>query len=147
MRAFSLPSFGEGRVRINLRGRERDGIVDADDYDRTCGEIEQLLGESINPRTGRSIAAHVERTHGNDPFDPLAPDGDLLITWDTAVDAVAHPTLGAIGPFPMLRMSEHSNAGFALIAGEGIEPARARNRPTAELAPLILSLLDGGAAL
>ncbi|MBI1843867.1 MAG: alkaline phosphatase family protein [Actinobacteria bacterium] len=147
MRAFSLPSFGEGRVRVNLRGRERDGLVEVDDYDRTCGEIEQLLGESINPRTGRSIAAHVERTHGNDPFDPLAPDGDLLITWDTAVDAVAHPTLGAIGPFPMLRMSEHSNAGFALISGEGIEPARARKRPTAELAPLILSLLDGGAAL
>lgn len=147
MRAFSLPSFGEGRVRVNLRGRELHGIVERDDYDRTCGEIEQLLRESINPRTGRSIAAHVERTRGADPFDPLAPDGDLLITWDTFVDAVAHPTLGTIGPFPMLRMGEHSNNGFAFVSGGGIEPAQARHRPTAELAPLILSLIEGSATL
>lgn len=143
MRAFSLPSFGEGRIRINLAGRDRDGVVALEDYERTCSEIEQLLKDSINPRTGKSIASHVIRTRKDDPFDPLAPDADLLITWDTAVDAVFHPTLGEIGPFPMLRMSEHSNDAFALISGPGIEPSRLNERPTSELGSMILSLLEG----
>lgn len=143
MRAFSLPSFGEGRIRINLAGRERDGIVDKDDYDRTCGELEQLLAASINPRTGRSIAAEVVRSHHGDPMDPTAPDGDLIIRWDTAVDALAHPGLGTIGPFPMFRMSEHNNDGFAWVSGPGIEPARLQQRPTEALPPLILALLEG----
>lgn len=143
MKAFSIPSFGEGRVRINLRGRERDGVVEPEDYSRVCDEVEQLLASTINPRTGRGMAAHIERTQTKDPYDPLAPDGDLLITWDAAVDACAHPTLGTIGPFPMMRMSEHSNDGFVLVSGEGIGPAKLRSRPAMELAPLIMALLEG----
>lgn len=147
MKAFALPSFGEGRIRVNLRGRERDGVVDRGDYGRTCDEIEQLLREAINPRTGKSIAAHIERTRQGDPCDPLAQDADLLITWDSAVDAVAHPTLGTIGPFPMLRMSEHSNDGFAFVSGPGIQAAKVQSRPVDELPDLILGLLDESAVL
>ncbi len=143
MRAFSLPSFGEGRIRINLAGRERDGIVAKEDYARTCQDLEQLLAESINPRTGRSIAAEVVRSRRDSPMDPTAPDADLIITWDTTVDAIAHLTLGTIGPFPMLRMGEHNNDGFAYISGPGIDQARLQKRRTEELPALILSLLQG----
>ncbi len=147
MKAFSLPSFGEGRIRINLKGRERDGVIEKSDYRKTCDELEKLLKETVNPRTGRSIAAHVERTYESDPYDPLGPDGDLLIIWDTGVDAAAHPTLRTIGPFPMLRMSEHSNAGFAFVSSPGMTPGKRDLRPTAELPPMIMSLLNGNAVI
>ena len=35
MRAFALPSFYDGRIRVNLRGREPAGIVDLADYAAT----------------------------------------------------------------------------------------------------------------
>jgi predicted AlkP superfamily phosphohydrolase/phosphomutase len=40
MEAFALPSFSEGYVRLNVRGRERDGIVDPADFGRTADEVE-----------------------------------------------------------------------------------------------------------
>ena len=39
MPAFALPSFYDGRVRINLRGREGHGKVDVEDYRKTVAEI------------------------------------------------------------------------------------------------------------
>ena len=61
MRAFALPSFYDGRVRINLRGRERDGMVEPADYGRTCDEIEALVGACRDPRTGEPV---VNRSSG-----------------------------------------------------------------------------------
>lgn len=117
--------------------------TDPADIGPAMEDLEQLLAESINPRTGRSIAAEVVRSRRNSPMDPTAPDADLIITWDTAVDAIAHPTLGTIGPFPMLRMGEHNNDGFAYVSGPGIDQARLQERRTEELPALILSLLEG----
>jgi predicted AlkP superfamily phosphohydrolase/phosphomutase len=55
MKAFALPSFSEGYVRLNVRRRERDGIVDPADYSRTCDEVEALLHQMRNPRTGSPL--------------------------------------------------------------------------------------------
>ena len=52
MRAFALPSFYDGRVRVNLRGRESRGTVTVGDYERRVREIEQLIAECRDPRTG-----------------------------------------------------------------------------------------------
>ena len=72
MPAFALPSFYDGRIRLNLRGRERDGVVDPADYERVCDDIEQLLRECRDPRTGEPVLAAVERVAG-DPFAIRAP--------------------------------------------------------------------------
>lgn len=144
MRAFALPSFGEGRVRINLVGRERDGIVDAGDYQRVCDEVETALRAARNPRTGDPVVLEVVRPRRHDPFDPLGPDADLLITWSTAVDALTHPDLGDIGPFPMMRTGEHSNAGFVFVAGPGIQPGLHPACSADILPELLLSLVETG---
>merc|ERR1711916_253537 len=39
MRAFALPAYSDGYIRINLKGRDANGIVDPKDYERTCDEI------------------------------------------------------------------------------------------------------------
>ena len=40
MRVFALPSFYEGRMRINLLGREWDGLVPLELYKSCCENIE-----------------------------------------------------------------------------------------------------------
>ena len=57
MSAFALPSFLDGRIRINLRGRERDGIVELSQYEEICRSLETLLGECRDPRTGEAAVS------------------------------------------------------------------------------------------
>lgn len=142
MKAFALPSFSEGYVRVNLRGRERDGIVDPADYARVCDEIEALLAETRDARTGRPLAAKVMRTR-DDPLssDPRLPDADLLILWAPhPVDVIESP-LGRIGPMPFQRTGSHVERGFLLAAGPGIpQEASAAEAHAMDLAPTILGL-------
>ena len=68
MRAFALPSMYDGRIRVNLRGREPAGIVDAADYLGVCDELEAVLRDCRDPRTGEPVVDHFERPGSSDPF-------------------------------------------------------------------------------
>ena len=65
MKAFALPSFSEGYVRLNVRGRERDGVIEPADYSRVCDEIEGLLGQVRNARTGSPMLRKVLRSRAS----------------------------------------------------------------------------------
>jgi predicted AlkP superfamily phosphohydrolase/phosphomutase len=141
MPAFALPTFADGHVRINLAGRERDGIVDPDDYKRACDDVEELLRQCRDARTGAPVVGEVLRTRAADPNDPGGPDCDLLVLWEGAPDAIEHPDLGVIGPFPHLRTAHHTNHGFALVSGPGIAAGERGTRSTLDLPPTLLTLL------
>ena len=64
MRAFALPSFYDGRVRINLAGRERAGLVAPAEYAAVCDEVEALVRACRDLRTGEPVVDHVERSGG-----------------------------------------------------------------------------------
>lgn len=146
MAYFSLPSFADGRVRLNLAGRERDGIVAGDDYRRALDDVERLLLGCRDARTGRPVVADVLRVRADDPFAPDGPEADLLVVWDGAPDALEHAAVGTVGPFPHLRMSHHSVHGFAMAAGPGITPGARGRRPAGDLTPTIIELLGRDAA-
>jgi hypothetical protein len=141
MRAFALPVASDARVRLNLRGRERDGIVAPDDYDAVCRWIETLLGACRNPRDGRPAVASVERLRSEHPMDPEGPDADLSILWQPGVDALEHPELGTIGPFPQRRTGRTAGHGFAYLSGPAIEPRDLGDRDARDLPPTILARL------
>lgn len=141
MRAFVLPTFSDAHVRINLRGRERDGIVAPEDYKQACDEVVSTLHQCTNPRTGRSVVADVVWMAKEDPFAPDGPDSDLVILWTEGIDALHHPEVGTIGPFPLMRTGEHSSNGFALFSGPGIDPQDLGERSAFDLTPTFLSLL------
>ena len=42
-KAFVVPSDHHGQIRLNLRGREREGIVDPSEADELCGQIAEGL--------------------------------------------------------------------------------------------------------
>jgi len=60
-RAYTtIRSTGEG-VSVNLEGREVDGIVAPEEYDRVRDEVAQAIGSFVDPATGRSPVKRVWR--------------------------------------------------------------------------------------
>lgn len=141
MRVFALPTFADARLRINLRGRERDGIVDPADYDQVCKETESLMRACRDPRTGRPVVAETWRPRAHDPMAPGGADADIVLQWTHAVDAIEHPAVGLVGPFPFRRTGAHSPRGFAFFAGPGIPRTDLGQWPAVDLPPTIAALL------
>ena len=144
MKAFALPSLSEGYIRINVSGREANGIVEAQDYDRVCDELIQELKQMTNPRTGKSLVKKVIKTRQSalDPNDKL-PDADLVVVWDEApADVVDHPKCGRIGPVPYRRTGSHRARGFVTITGPDIPPnSQLKAGHGVDLAPTLLHLM------
>jgi predicted AlkP superfamily phosphohydrolase/phosphomutase len=139
--AFALSTFSDARVRINLRGRELHGVVPLDDYARCCSQVEAWLRASRDARTGRPAVEDVCSIDAHDPLDPEGPDADLIVRWAPGVDAIIHPDVGAIGPYPFRRTGGHTPYGFAWLSGPGIEPGEHGARVAEDVPPTILSLL------
>ena len=144
MRAFALPAFADGHIRINLAGRESKGIVLPEEYQEECDRVAAFLKRLRNPRSGNPIVKNVWCTR-NDPLDndPLLPLPDLVVQWnDETFDVVDSPDVGRIGPVPYFRTGGHRAGGFALLKGPGIAPGTTLPRAEVfDLAPTILNLL------
>jgi len=145
MPAFALPSFYDGRIRINLRGRERDGIVDLVHYEETCRELEALVRECRDPRTGEPAVADVERAGTRDPLALGTSECDLLVVWRSPAAALEHPRLGLVGPVPLRRTGGHTGRyGIAYVAARGVDPGDHGVRSAFDVAPAIVELLGAG---
>lgn len=145
MKAFALPSFSEGYIRINLRGREPEGIVEPSEYEAVCDELSQQLYNLKDGRTDKPMVKKVVRTrqHAMD-CDPKLPDADLVVIWqeENATDVVDSPKLGRIGPVPYFRTGSHRSKGFLIARGPGIAPgSRLPDGHALDLAPTILKLI------
>jgi hypothetical protein len=83
-RAFSMPSDNAGFVRLNLKGRERDGIVDPADANRLLDEIARGLLTFHDIGGGPAVAAVTRSTElacGGARLDWLP---DLVVEWSVA---------------------------------------------------------------
>jgi predicted AlkP superfamily phosphohydrolase/phosphomutase len=142
-RAFCLPNDQSGAIRINLKGREPDGLVaPGNEYAAVCHDIDEALRELVEPRTGRRIVAdviHCRKTFPGERADDLP---DLVVVWDTSapITCASSERLGTIaGVSPERRTGGHRNDGFVLAAGPGIAPGS--GPPTIAIADLSASLL------
>jgi hypothetical protein len=146
MRAFALPSFYDGRIRVNLRGRESAGIVEPADYERVCDEIEQLLRECIDPRTGAPVVESIDRPGADDPAALHNSLADLVVVWADCPLALEHPAHGTIGPMPYRRTGGHTSPyGFASVTGPGVIAGDYGVASALDMAPTIFELLAGRA--
>jgi predicted AlkP superfamily phosphohydrolase/phosphomutase len=140
MRYFALPTFSDGKVRINLAGRERNGLVPSDGYHAALDEVEAELRACRSLRTGRPVVQDVIRMRTDDPIDPDGPDADLVVVWTEPIDGFVHPNVGRIGPFPFLRTGEHSSNGFAFVRTPGHLATDLGERSAFDITPTILEL-------
>jgi predicted AlkP superfamily phosphohydrolase/phosphomutase len=145
MKAFALPSYSDGRIRVNLQSRESKGVVPPAAYAKLCDDVEALLTASRDPRTGSPVIGDIYRPRESDPFDPQNPEADLIVEWSACVDALEYDGIGMVGPFPFYRTGGHTPHGFALVAGPGIEPQDVGERPARDLARTAVALLGAEA--
>jgi predicted AlkP superfamily phosphohydrolase/phosphomutase len=141
MKAFALPSFYDGRIRVNLDGRESAGVVMMEDFEATLDAIESLLMECRESRTGRPVVKNVERVTG-DPLRRRGDDVDLVVTWTDDVLGISHPTLGTIGPLPPRRTGGHTSPiGRCIVVGPNVESGEIGVRSSFDVVPTILDLV------
>jgi predicted AlkP superfamily phosphohydrolase/phosphomutase len=146
-RAFSIPALNTSFVRVNLRGREPQGIVDpGSEYEGLLSEIEADLKELVDVRSGEPAVERVIRTADAFGCGPHLLLPDLAVEWKSTpyfMDRVMHPRaeLDQAKPF-YNRTSYHTLAGFMAAAGPSI-PANAGIGELSPLdfAPAFLSLL------
>jgi predicted AlkP superfamily phosphohydrolase/phosphomutase len=142
MPAFALPSFYDGRIRVNLRGRERDGVVDPSRYEETCRALETLLRECRDPRTGEPAVEDIERASTRDPLALTGSESDLLVVWRGVATALEHPRLGLIGPVALRRTGGHTGRhGMAYLAAPGLAPGDRGVRSAFDVVPTMVELL------
>jgi predicted AlkP superfamily phosphohydrolase/phosphomutase len=140
MRAFALPSYYDGRVRVNLRGRESRGCVDPAEYESVLDEVESLLRACRDPRTGEPLVQSVDRP-ADDPSTVSDEGADLIVHWHGTPFGVEHDELGRIGPIPARRTGGHrSPYGAVFVTGPGVEPADLGELSPFDLVPTAFEL-------
>ncbi len=120
-RAFSLPTDQYGWIRMNLIGRESQGIVPLDQYDELCAELEQMLS-TLTSEQGDPLVQNVARTAGDAVSARDNPLPDLVIHWR---DAAFVPSLKIKGSNVTAQLvskkstGQHTAPGFCIYRGHG----------------------------
>lgn len=151
LEAFALPSFSEGLVRLNLRGREGGAAgVEWDAYDEVCQRITDDLLQWRDVPSGRRLVTEVVRTRSSpdDSEGPLAlMPADLVVRWREPVitNHVVHPLWGEIGPLPYFRTGAHSYQGMLvdLTPAGSFLPASGARLPLTAFVQAIRQRLHG----
>jgi len=98
--AFALPSDGSGFIRLNIKGREREGIVEPRDAEAILNRISQGLLTFVEP-SGQSCVASILRPSDIDAPGPKSSNlPDLIVVWNATPSAglrkVSSPRFGEV---------------------------------------------------
>ena len=142
MPAFAIPSFYDGRIRINLEGREGQGVIARSRYEETCERLQALLWQCRNPRTGEPAVHSIERAGAGNPLAMTRSQADLVVIWREGVVALEHPRLGLIGPVPPRRTGGHTGRhGVAYVRAPGLDATDRGVRSAFDVVPTLVRLL------
>jgi predicted AlkP superfamily phosphohydrolase/phosphomutase len=124
-RAFAVPNNDSvGAIRINLKGRDPNGIVEAGtEYDRVCDDICAALAELTDPVSNRPVARQISRIQRElrGPYLDRLPD--LTVRWDQSFPwrSVSSPRFGTVELRDQdSRNGSHTPHGFLIAAGDRI---------------------------
>jgi predicted AlkP superfamily phosphohydrolase/phosphomutase len=145
-RAFCFPSDFNGAIRINLKGREPEGLVEPDaEYESLCEELMYEFNQLINIDTGKKAASEVlrvDRVHGGEYIHELP---DIVLKWagDTPIRGLYSPRIGNVtGENHHERTGAHRPYGFLIAAGKHIAQGRTvEGGDIMDIVPTILYLM------
>jgi predicted AlkP superfamily phosphohydrolase/phosphomutase len=145
--AFSIPSFFTSFIRVNLKGREPDGIVDpGPDYDALLDRVEDDLRRLADPASGKPLVKEIFRVsslHDGAPPDLLP---DLFVEWEphtSYLERAMHPRAEIVAyPPEIWRGNDHSRSGLVALAGPSIRWKGPMGEVSIlDLAPTFLALM------
>jgi predicted AlkP superfamily phosphohydrolase/phosphomutase len=125
-RAFSLVTEQHGSIRVNLIGREAQGIVPLEDYEKICREVEEWL-YTLRTKEGKPLTREVIRT-ATSPTKALTQRiPDVLAHWEDAAFVSPLRIEGSESEFypdGLRYLSQHTPEGFCILKGKDyVEPA------------------------
>jgi predicted AlkP superfamily phosphohydrolase/phosphomutase len=144
-KAFTLPADLEGCIRINLRGREPEGIIEpGGQYEDVCSELTEALEQLINPATGRAAVRHVCRIDRLFPGERRDHLPDLTVIWndEAEIGEVYSDRLGLVSEAPNdPRTGTHYPRGFMAVRGPRSRTGKIHGGHIADIAPTLLTHL------
>ncbi len=138
-----------GGVRINLVGREAQGLVQPGrEYDELCAQLTSDLLEVINLDTGLPLVKEVIKTHDAHPGQNVDNLPDLLVSWNKAAThgpilRVSSPKIGELvhDSHPP-RTGDHLPDGMFVAAGPTVKPGHLNSGvDVIDMAPTFAALL------
>ncbi len=138
MEAFALPSFYDGRIRLNVAGREKNGKIAPEDYGAALDRIRDLLLECRDVNTGESVIDEIIFISRGDPMAVPDSTGDIEILWAGEPLGFRHPELGTIGPAPIRRTGGHTGGlGRFYLKADGVPPGHHGKADALDVSPTI----------
>ena len=144
---FPIPSYFLGFLRVNLRGREPQGVVEpGSDYRQLLERVEADLKCLTDPVSGRSAIRFIARTVDHYNIEPHESLPDIFFDWAPAPypkRCVEHPrTVLEQKDLFFNRSTRHDLCGFFAAAGPGITGGRRiANLSVLDIAPTCLRLM------
>jgi len=144
---FPIPSYFQGFLRVNLRGREPQGVVDpGPDYLQLLERVEADLKSLTDPESGRPAVRYIARTVDHFNTKPHESLPDIFFDWAPAPypkRRVEHPnTVLEQKDLFFNRGTRHDLCGFFAAAGPGITGGRRiPNLSVQDVAPTCLRLM------
>jgi predicted AlkP superfamily phosphohydrolase/phosphomutase len=154
-RYFPMPMDESGYLRINLRGREPAGIVDAgEEYASVCSRLERWLLSLRDADSGAAIATAVIRAY--EEADPRAPYRDLLpdliVPWSGPAASQTREIVSTELPefrfrvpdrLPSGRSGNHTDAAWFIAQGPGVgQGTLSAKHSVLDLLPTVLQYLN-----
>ncbi|HEX9669930.1 MAG TPA: alkaline phosphatase family protein [Thermoanaerobaculia bacterium] len=141
-----LNNHVESGIRINLAGREPQGLVEPGrDYARTCARLTRRLLALRDAETGEPMVRDVLRTRDLYAGERLDHLPDLAVRWRRSrqVEALHSPHAGTVrGTYRGPRSGDHTPEGLLLVTGPAVPAGRLdRTVSVMDLAPTLAALL------
>jgi predicted AlkP superfamily phosphohydrolase/phosphomutase len=147
-RAFLLPSDENGQIRVNLAGREREGIVAPEELDELLARISEGL-LTFNDIDGGPCIASIERSRDVFPGERSHMLPDLVVRWTdepASPKGVQSPRYGEVrrrDAGGTGRNGSHTpDASAVVIPGKSQHRELARRARVTDVAPTVAALLD-----
>ncbi|MFW6038885.1 MAG: alkaline phosphatase family protein [bacterium] len=152
-RAFVL--LADGSIRVNLKGRERDGVVPPAEFEPLLQQIEEGLATWKDEATGEPLVKRVLR--GADLWPEVEPakrspsTPDLIVQWsDRPTIQTQRMTSSRYGPLrwpwpnkqPTGNSGHHVPTGWLMIADDRLAPGTSiEDAQGLDLAPTLMHLM------
>ncbi|MBI4229123.1 MAG: alkaline phosphatase family protein [Deltaproteobacteria bacterium] len=151
---FPLPMDHAGYIRINLKGREPQGIVEpGNEYNAICNELEEAFLSFRDIKTNKPIVDKVYHLDDRAPLDAPHRDvlPDLVVKWGNISanessgirsDKYGEINWNNVGKLPSGRSGNHLDIGWFVAVGDGIPRAtRIDDYPILDLVPTVFKWL------
>jgi predicted AlkP superfamily phosphohydrolase/phosphomutase len=132
-------------VRVNLKGREPEGIVEPQDYEALRDELMRELLAIRDPATGGPVVVRAWRREDLHPGDHNGHEPDVYVEYHPAYRGVPRSGRPVLRPAWGDQAAGHADDGILLAAGPGITRlGRLDQARLLDAAPTILALLGVG---